>query len=176
MLTILICFCTPMITGCYGESDYSGDGKLTDNGSSVATYRYVLNLGLVELNRQNTATYRISNLPDKMFVAGIDLSVDPDNQDIIAEKKLNTVVSLTIFDSEGKKIFDRKSDLASWSWSRGRNTPTYAFIYGSGSGLEETYFYPEPKAEYKLAFTVHKVDPNTPKHSAVLLLKSGGWK
>lgn len=104
------------------------------------------------------------------------MSVDSENQDIIAQKKLNTVISLTLFDSEGKVIFDRKSGLANWSWERVRTTPTYAFIYGSGSGIEETYFDPKPHAEYKLTLSVLKVDANIPKHSAALLLKSGGWK
>lgn len=48
-LIFLIGVVSLMLTGCYSESDYSGDGQLIDYGRYVAKDRYVLNLGNVDL-------------------------------------------------------------------------------------------------------------------------------
>lgn len=176
LFNVLIGLLIFMVTSCYNESDYSGDGQLIDNGSSVATDRYVLNLGTVDLSKESTKTYLVKNLPDKFFVAGIDLSVDSINQDVIADQKINTIVYLSLIDSVGEEIFSNKGRLANWTWAVWRNNPTSAFIYGSGGGLKETHFEPKPNAEYKLTFSVLEVDPNAPKYSAALILKSRGWK
>lgn len=165
-----------MFTGCYSESDYSGVGKLTDNGPSAATDRYILDLGTVDLSKIGTTTYRIANLPAANFVAGIDFSVESINQEIISNNNLNTSVSISLADSNGEEIFNKNGRLANWSWARKRIEPTKAFIYGSGSGLEQTYFDPKPHAEYVLKFTVLKIDSTHIKHEATLKLKSGGWK
>lgn len=165
-----------MLTGCYSESDYSGDGKLVDKGPFASIDRYVLNLGSVDLNKIGRTTYRIANLPSKNFIAGIDFHAGLGNQKIIANKKINTFVSLTLLDSAGEKIFNKKERLVNWTWAQRRSELTKAFICGRGSGLQETYFAPKPHAEYILTFTVLQIDPNKPKHYAALVLKSNGWK
>lgn len=165
-----------MFTGCYSESDYSGVGKLTDNGPSAATDRYILDLGTVDLSKPGTTTYRIANLPATNFVAGIDFSVESTNQEIISNNNLNTIVSISLTDSNGNEIFNNNGKLATWTWSKKSIEPTKAFIYGSGSGLEQTYFDPKPHDTYVLKFTVLAIDSTHIKHEATLKLKSGGWK
>lgn len=162
-----------LLVGCYNVSEYSGDGHLIDNGLLAATDRYVLNLGSIDLGQRGTKTFRIASLPETNFVAGIEISVAPEDRANIEKRAVNPTLLLELSESGGKVVFSKKSDLDTWTWSVPTNE-SRAFIYGRGE--PGTYFQPLAQIEYTLTLTVLEPHPSQLKYTALLVAKSGGWK
>ena len=83
-----------LLAGCYDVSEYTGDGKLVDNGARSATDRYILNLGLIDLRKQQKYTYRISGLPEENFIAGIELTLE--DPDLVGDRIIRPVIALRL--------------------------------------------------------------------------------
>ncbi len=172
-LMTILCVTVMMLIGCYSVSDYSGDGQLIDNGRDAATDRYVLKLGMIDLGKQGTKTYRIMNLPKTNFVVGFEIGFPSQEYSFLDPKMINPTILLKLSDPDGKVIFSKRSSLDSWAWSIPSNE-SKVFIYGRGE--PGTYFNPTPQIEYALTLTVVQSLLNKIEYSAQLLVKSGGWK
>jgi hypothetical protein len=159
--------------GCYQVSHYSGDGQLVDNGSAAATDRYVLNLGPIDLTQPGAKTFRIENLPEANFVAGVEFSATPGDRAANGTRRANPIISLELSGPEGKILFTKKSALDAWTWSvPAGGLP--AFVYGREE--PRTYFSAAPKTAYTLTLNVLEPDRSQEKYTARLMMKSGGWK
>ena len=173
LIPFLIVISMTPIVGCYKASDYSGDGQLVDNGWSAAIARYVLALDAVDLSRGTTKTYRIENLPEEEFVAGIEVTLSPEDRDAIENRRIRPVISLKLLGPDREVIFKKKGRLDEWSWSfSGGEART--FIYGRDE--QRTYFQPQSGVEYQLTISALYSDPSQLNYTAVLMTKSGGWK
>ena len=170
---LLIVMSSLLLAGCYKVSEYSGDGELIDNGISAATDRYVLNLGVIDLSQSGTKSYRIANLPEVSFVAGIEISVVEKDRAIIEKRSVNPTILLELSDVKGEVVFAEKSKLTSWAWSVPVNE-SRAFIYTREQ--PGTYFQSLLQSEYTLMLTVLEPDTSKLNYTASLLAKSGGWK
>ena len=162
-----------LLVGCYNVPKYSGDGHLVDNGGSVATDRYVLNLGLIDLRQRGSSTHRIKNLPEAHFVVGIELRVLQKDISTLEKKTVNPTILLELSGLKGEVIFSKKSKLNSWTWSA-LVDESQAFIYGRRG--QTTYFQSLPQSDYTLTLTVLQPDFSQLKYTALLILKSAGWK
>jgi len=161
------------LLGCYRVSQYSGDGQLIDNGSTAATDRYVLDLGPINLAQQGTKTFRLVNLPEENFVAGVEISVAPEDRPAIETRRANPTISLELTGPDGKFLFTKKSALDAWTWSVPADGHR-AFVYGRGE--PGTYFNAAPKAAYTLTLNVLEPDRSQSKYNAPLMMKSDGWE
>lgn len=161
------------LSGCYRVSQYSGDGQLIDNGSTAATDRYVLDLGLINLAQPGKKTFRLENLPEENFVTGVEISVAPEDRATNETRRANPTISLELSGPDGKVLFAKKSALDEWTWSVPADG-LRAFVYGRGE--PGTYFNAAPKTEYTLTLNVLESDRSQSKYTARLMMKSGGWK
>ncbi len=162
-----------LISGCYNVSEYSGDGNLIDNGVRAATNRYVLNLGSIDLSQRGSKTFRIINLPETTFVAGIKISVMQEDKITLENRLIKPTISLELTDEDGKVVFLKKSVIDLWTWSMVVNE-SRAFIYGREK--PGTYFQVLPDSVYYLTLTVIEPDPSNINFTATLQAMSGGWK
>lgn len=162
-----------LVAGCDSVANYSGDGKLTDNGIFAATDRYVLDLGPVPLKHRGERKYRLENLPNESFVVGIEIRPAVKDLASLERKPISAVVSLSLAASDGKPVFAVEGDLSSWTWNL-PSTADYAFIYVRGD--PETYFAPASKSGYTMTLNILQPDSGSLQYKARLLAKSGGWK
>lgn len=162
-----------MIAGCYNASDYSGDGQLMDNGRAAATDRYVLTFGPVDLSQKTTHTYRIKNLPEEEFLAGIEITFAPKDRDAIEKRHARPTILLELFGPGSEVVFTREARLDNWTWSFTAGE-SRTFIYGRDE--QRTFFHPRSNVEYYLTFSVLEPDAAQLKYTATLIAKSGGWK
>jgi len=161
---------TSVTAGCESVAQYSGDGKLIDNGPHAATDRYVVDLGSISLRTPGTATFRFKNLPKENFVVGFELRA-PDGYKL-DPSAISPMVSITLFE-DGKAIIAKDTRLSEWTWSV-RSPGDSAFVYGRQK--PDTYFDAWPGRSYELVFRVTELDRGSGKYTASLVAKSGGWK
>jgi len=156
------------LAGCDTVAQYSGDGRLTDNGPSAATDRYVLDLGPVSLKTPASATFKLKNLPKTDFVLGIELR----SPSKIEQGSINPVVAISLIE-DGKTIVSKEAKLNDWTWSI-HSPGSYAFVYGREKSA--THFTPTPGKSYELTLRVKEPDRGSANYTAALVAKSGGWK
>lgn len=157
------------LAGCDSVAQYSGDGRLTDNGPSAATDRYVLDLGQVSLKAPVSAKFKLKNLPKTDFVVGIELR-SPSSK--LEEGAVNPVVAIALTE-DGKPIITKEAKLSEWTWSI-HSPSNYAFVYGREQPA--THFTPTPGKNYELTLQVKEPDRTNVNYTAALVAKSGGWK
>ena len=168
---ILLILALPMLaSGCDSATQYSGEGKLVDNGPSAATDRYVLDLGPVSLKTAASASYKFRNLPKENFVIGIELRAIEGSK--LAQGAIDPVVSLTLLEN-GNALVAKEARLNDWTWSV-HSPGNNAFVYGREK--PGTYFTPVPGKQYELTLRVKEPDRSMASYSASLVAKSGGWK
>jgi hypothetical protein len=163
---------TLLASGCDNTRNYTGDGKLIDNGIFSATDRYVLDLGPVSFASAGAKTYRIENLPAEKFVIGIHIKRPSGSPTFIDGQPINAVVALELRDENGNVVARREAPLKEWTWSV-PSTDEWAFIYGEGT--QHTFFTPG-RGAIRLTFVVVQPDPRAVVYAPVLVAKSGGWK
>ena len=173
-LIIMMMVFVGMMTNCYSVASYSGDGRLIDNGSNAATDRFILDLGTINLDKQNTQIYLMNNLPLESFVIGIKINVPSENSIVIEKQSINATISIELLGSKDESVIKVQSPLNTWTWSVSSNDVNTAFIYKYQK--PDTYFTPIKNGQYKLKVVVVQPDLNKVKYEARLLLKSGGWK
>lgn len=165
-------------TGCNGSASYSGDGKFVDRGFTTAHQRYVLDLGPVDLGRQNRREYKLAGLPREEFTIGIrTLSTrTPDGKSLYDAKPLRAKVKLELTSEKSGKVFEIADDLRSWTWNEARDL--YIFLYGSGDQRQpgSTYFTPRSGESYRLVLEIISPDPTASQYDFSLLAVGGGWK
>jgi len=161
---------TSITSGCESVAQYSGDGRLIDNGPRAATDQYVLDLGPISLKAPGTATFRFRNLPQENFVLGLELQASPDSK--LDQTAIAPVVSITLR-QDGKPVVSKESRLGEWTWSV-KSPGDRAFVYGREK--PGTYFDAVPGKDYELTIQVKQPDRGSANYTASLVAKSGGWK
>jgi hypothetical protein len=106
-------------------AQYSGDGRLTDNGPSAATDRYVLDLGPVSLKTPALRTFKMKNLPKADYVIGLELRSQASK---LQPGAVDPVVSIALTE-DGKRIIAKEGKLSEWTWSI-HSPGNYALVYG----------------------------------------------
>ena len=167
---LLIAFAT-IACGC--AEDYSGDGKLVDNGIFAATDRYVLDLGPIDFRAPGTKTFRLRNLPSKDFVVGVDVRASAAGFAVLEKHPVQAIISVVLMDAGGKPAFSAGGDLASWTWSI-PSTGERAFVYAEKP--VPSRFKPQANSSYELKVDVLKPASGNLQYEATLIAKSGGWK
>ncbi len=162
-----------VLMGCDSVDQYSGDGKLVDNGPSAATERYVLDLGPVALKSETSFKFRLENLPKRNFVVGIELRAAETLATALDKGSINPAVSISLVSSDGKTVIAKEGRLSEWIWAD-QSPGNYAFVYGREP--PSTYFTPEPRSRYELTLRVLEPDRGAANYRASLVAKSGGWK
>lgn len=162
-----------IISGCYDTKDYSGDGQLIDNGIKAATDRYVLKLGTITFDKEEAASYRISNLPSSNFVFGFNIICKGKEDIDFSPGFLNPLVSLQLEDTRGNIVFYKESRLDAWTWAIPSDKKE-AFVYGRGE--PGTYFDPSPKSQYILKYEIIEPSQRQKDYSVEIVAKSAGWK
>jgi hypothetical protein len=117
-----------ILSYCYSKSYYSGDGELIDNGPLAATDRYVLELGIVELNKKGIYTFKINNLPTVNFVIGIEIQVSPKHQSVLENQNVKPIISLELLNPQNMQVIHNQSSLDTWTWSV-KGMGNTAFVY-----------------------------------------------
>ena len=156
--------------GCDSVAQYSGDGKLIDNGSRAATDRYVLDLGTISLKKPVTETFKLKNLPKENFVVGLELRGPAGSK--LEQSAITPVVSIALLE-DGKPIITKDAKLGEWTWSV-RSPGDSAFVYGREK--PGTYFDALHGKSYELIFQVKEPDRGGTNYTASLVAKTGGWK
>lgn len=156
--------------GCESVAQYSGDGKLIDNGPRAATDRYVVDLGSVSLKTSGTATFRFKNLPKENFVIGFELQAPPGSK--LDQTAIAPVVSV-VLRQDGQPLVSKEGRLSEWTWSV-KSPGDRAFVYGREK--PDTYFDAAPGKAYELTLQVKQPDRTSANYTASLVAKSGGWK
>lgn len=162
-----------LISSCYSESDYTGDGKLIHNGPRAVNNRYVLNLGDIDFNSVNNYDFKLANLPSKQFIIGFNI----ESPNILPEDTSrinNAQISIKLTNLNGTHISNWDSNLNSWTWSVEVSNNYRTYVYNR----DHSYFTPEKNAGYQLTLAV--TSPNTLSiinhYNSQLILKTGGWK
>jgi hypothetical protein len=161
--------CLVLAIGCDSVTQYSGDGRMVDNGRGAATDRYIVDLGEVSLRSPASFTFRLSNLPKESFVVGLQLRAKSPTLD---SKFIAPLVSLSLREN-GKPVFSKEARLSEWTWSVPSGHDT-AFVYGRGE--PDTKFNAVAGRTYELVIAIKEPDRSTADYSASLLAKSAGWK
>jgi hypothetical protein len=151
-------------------AQYSGDGKLIDNGPRAATDRYVLDLGPISLRASATTAFKLKGLPKKNFVLGFEIHAPQGSK--LEQSAIAPVVSIVLLE-DGKPKITKEGKLSEWTWSI-RSPGDSAFVYGREK--PGTYFDPLPRKNYELVFRVKEPDRGSANYTASLVAKSGGWK
>ncbi len=162
-------FLIAALAGCDIVAQYTGDGRLTDNGPSAAADRYVLDLGTVSLKTPASTTFKLKNLPKTDFVVGIELR-SPTSK--LEQGAVNAEVSIALME-DGKAIIAKEAKLSEWTWSV-HSPGNYVFVYGREQPT--THFTPTLAKNYELTLRVKEPDRGNANYTASLVAKSGGWK
>ena len=156
--------------GCDSVAQYSGDGKLVDNGPTAATDRYVLDLGSVSLRKPSSTTFKLKNLPKENFVVGLELRAAKGSK--LDQSTITAVIEVSL-KQNGIPLITREAQLSEWTWSVPA-AGNQAFVYGRER--PSTYFDSVPGKDYELTFRVQQPDRGSANYTASLVAKSGGWK
>jgi len=187
----------------FPDLNYNGDGNFTDYGRKAGILRFVLDLGAVDLKKENLREFELKGLPEVEFVCY--LRVDHPLPVLGRPKDFKAgdlVVEMALEDQGGKVVFRNEAPLNRWVWS-GSVGAAKSDLYMSNAGkfqlvLDEnneltleseegdaskvtldlptrkTIFTPEKGKSYRISIKVAEGTPEAPK--AQFLLMGGGWK
>ena len=153
----------------FPDLNYTGDGNFTDYGRKSGIFRFVLDVGAVDLKKDATQVHQLKGLPEVEFVCY--LRVDHPLPTIGKPKNFGAgdlVVEMTLEDENRTEVFSEKAPLKNWKWSGSVGAPQ------SDLYTRKTIFTPEKGKSYRLSNNIAEGNLNAPK--ARLLLMGGGWK
>ena len=153
----------------YPDLNYTGDGNFTDYGRKAGIFRFVLDLGAVDLKGDATQVHQLKGLPEVEFVCY--LRVDHPLPTLGKPKDFeagNLVVGMSLEDENGTKVFSEKAPLENWVWSGSVGAPR------SDLYTHKTMFTPEAGKTYFITLAKNEGNLKAPK--AEFLLMGGGWK
>ena len=153
----------------FPDLNYTGDGNFTDFGRKAGIFRFVLDLGAVDLKKDATQVHQLKGLPEVEFVCY--LRVDHPLPTIGKPKNFGAgdlVVEMTLEDENRTEVFSEKDPLKNWKWSGSVGAPQ------SDLYTRKTIFTPEKGKSYRLSNYIAEGNLNAPK--VRLLLMGGGWK
>lgn len=181
------------LTACYRASSYSGDGRLTDYGWwELEGNRFVLDLGPVDLSVPSRHSYRLSNLPNAEFTAGVEIVEAEPNLIGSARPAHPSVVRLELTTSNNEVAIIEEGPLDIWVWSYGvggmesylyRRGEAKEVPLGGGTTTSErlgvkaakgwgSYFTPEESTTYFLTFEVLDSRSETKRPARLVLYGS----
>ena len=153
----------------YPDLNYTGDGNFKDYGRKAGIFRFVLDLGDVDLTEASVSKFELKGLPEVEFVCY--LRVDHPLPTLGKPKDFeagNLVVGMSLEDENGTQVFSEKAPLKNWVWS-GSVGALQSDLY-----THKTIFTPETGKTYFITLTKNKGNLKAPK--AEFLLMGGGWK
>ena len=154
----------------YPDLNYTGDGNFTDYGRKAGIFRFVLDLGAVDLTEASVNKFELNGLPEVEFVCY--LRVDHPLPTGLGQPKDfeagNLVVGMSLEDENGTEVFSEKAPLKKWVWSGSVGAPQ------SDLYTHKTIFTPETGKTYFITLKKNKGNLKAPK--AEFLLMGGGWK
>ena len=154
----------------YPGLNYTGDGNFTDYGRKAGIFRFVLDLGAVDLTEASVSKFKLNGLPEVEFVCY--LRVDHPLPTGLGQPKDfeagNLVVGMSLEDENGTEVFSEKAPLKKWVWSGSVGAPQ------SDLYTHKTIFTPEKGKPYRLSLKIREGKLDAPQ--AQLLLMGGGWK
>ena len=153
----------------YPDLNYTGDGNFTDYGRKAGIFRFVLDLGAVDLIEASGSKFELKGQPEVKFVCYLRV----DHPLPIQGKPKNfeaadSVVEMTLEDENGTKVFSEKAPLKNWVWSGAVGAPQ------SDLYTHKTMFTPEAGKTYFITLAKNEGNLKAPK--AEFLLMGGGWK
>ena len=153
----------------YPDLYYTGDGNFTDYGRKAGIFRFVLDLGDVDLTEASVSKFELNGLPEVEFVCY--LRVDHPLPTLGNPKDFeagNLVVGMSLEDENGTQVFSEKAPLKNWIWSGSVGAPQ------SDLYTHKTVFTPEKEKSYRLSLKIREGKLDAPQ--AQILLMGGGWK
>ena len=153
----------------YPDLNYTGDGNFTDYGRKAGIFRFVLDLGVVDLTEASVSKFELKGLPEVEFVCY--LRVQHPLPTLGKPKDFQAgdlVVGMSLEDENGTEVFSEKAPLKKWVWSGSVGAPQ------SDLYTHKTIFTPEAGKTYFITLTKNKGNLKAPK--AQFLLMGGGWK
>ena len=150
--------------------NYTGDGEFTDHGRKSGIFRFVLDLGQVDLKEAFTELHELKGLPQVEFVCylRVDHPLAVTGRAKGEFKAGDLVVEMTLSDEDDNEVFTEKAPLNRWTWS-GSVGALRSDLYTA-----KTIFTPKEGKSYKISLKVPKGNPQAPMGR--LLLMGGGWK
>ncbi|MCP4847912.1 MAG: hypothetical protein GY899_08205 [Verrucomicrobiaceae bacterium] len=150
--------------------NYTGDGELTDHGSKSGIFRFVLDLGQVNLKEAVAELHELKGLPQVEFVCylRVDHPLAVTGRAKGEFQAGGLVVEMTLTDQDGNEIFTESASLNRWTWS-GSVGALQSDLYTA-----KTIFTPQEGKSYKISLKAPKGNPEAP--TGRLLLMGGGWK
>ena len=153
----------------YPDLHYTGAGNFTDYGRKAGIFRFVLDLGVVDLTEASVSKFELKGLPKVEFVCY--LRVDHPLPTLGKPKDFQAgdlVVGISLEDENGTEVFSEKAPLKKWVWSGSVGAPQ------SDLYTHKTIFTPETGKTYFITLKKNKGNLKVPK--AEFLLIGGGWK
>ena len=181
--SLLFCVCRGLFTascdsskarfgkdGAFPGLIYTGDGKFVDHGRKSGIFRFVLDLGQVNLKEELNEIYELKGLPEVEFVCylRVDQPLGISGKWDGEFKAGHHVVEMVLSDEDGIEVFSESAPLSRWTWS-GSVGALQSDLYTT-----RTMFTPEQAKLYKLSLRVPKKETEAP--AGRLLLMGGGWK
>ena len=150
--------------------NYTGDGEFVDHGRKSGIFRFVLDLGQVNLKEEFTKIYELKGLPEVEFVCylRVDQPLGISGKWDGEFKAGHHVVEMILSDEDGIEVFSESAPLSRWTWS-GSVGALQSDLYTT-----KTMFTPKQAKSYKLSLRVPKKETEAPVGR--LLLMGGGWK
>lgn len=186
LISLVLC------TSCSNQGQYTGDGRF-DDFDFLATERYILDLGQINLLSQETYVFTLSGLPNEEFIIGLEIiGSSQEERHILDTKSINPLIQIVLTDESGKLVIKRKEYLKDWVWSGALNNNSRSFVYYRGERIEDsnpiqrtgfltdggwgTYFTPQKNTLYKLRLEIIEADTGSRPYTVTLKAKGGGWK
>lgn len=150
--------------------NYTGDGEFTDHGRKSGIFRFVLDLGQVDLKEAFTELHELKGLPQVEFVCylRVDHPLAVTGRAKGEFKAGGLVVEMTLSDEDDNEVFSESAPLSRWTWS-GSVGALQSDLYTA-----KTIFTPKEGKSYKISLKVPKGNLKAPMGR--LLLMGGGWK
>ncbi|MCF6226395.1 MAG: hypothetical protein L3J22_08875 [Xanthomonadales bacterium] len=162
-----------VMAGC--DLQYTGDGDFIDKGSKVATHRFILNLGEINLNQKKSYKFKLKNLPSTRFTIGLSFVFDKPTKiayQLSETRPNNAVISFKLMDNNEIITAMSNKKISSLTWSQQANNKSGAFIYSRN----HSYFLPDNSKEYILTLDVNMQNTKQQVSTVELVLRGGGWK
>lgn len=176
-----------LLGACDRTHGYHGDGTLSDMGPAAAHERYVVDLGVIDLSRPGSRSFKLVGLPSVEFTIGLRRVNVSDGCDAGALGRVD--IRLRVQTKAGAVVIDEEGALSAWIHStdllyrRGveRQEPKAngAFeLVRTGVRDSEgwgTYFTPQSTATYVANFEALTAQGTSGCESRLVLV-GGGWK
>jgi hypothetical protein len=167
----LLTAATVLLTGCSQDVAYKGPGLFIDRGWWDPDHHYVVELGVLDLTRTGSTTFRFTGLPQAHYVVGLQIPL-PADKGGAPDSTLLADVALQLMRVGEGQVLIITGPLRSLNWSPEPKSSS-SFVYRHD--MYESYFDASPAESYELRVDVNTPDPSVPPGSK-LVLKSAGWK